>query len=215
MITVAIVGYTNAGKSTLMNCLTNAGVLAEDKLFATLDPTSRALKLPNGVSVMLTDTVGLVRRLPHQLVDAFKSTLEEALWADVILNVCDASSDECAEHIDVTFKLLEELGALDKPIITVLNKCDKADLSEIVNYENSVKISALTGEGIDVLLALTEKELSRNKRRVKLLFPFDKISASSIARAGTVHFEEYRADGLLLDVTADIADINKLKDYII
>ena len=212
---VAIVGYTNAGKSTLMNRLTNAGVLEEDKLFATLDPTARRLKLPGGSQIMLIDTVGLVRRLPHQLVDAFKSTLEEALWADVILNVCDASSDECAEHIDVTFKLLEELGALDKPIITVLNKCDKADLSEIVNYENSVKISALTGEGIDVLLALTEKELSRNKRRVKLLFPFDKISASSIARAGTVHFEEYRADGLLLDVTADIADINKLKDYII
>ncbi|MBQ4239213.1 MAG: GTPase HflX, partial [Ruminococcus sp.] len=115
VITVAIVGYTNAGKSTLMNTLTDAGVLSEDKLFATLDPTSRALKLPCGVSVMLIDTVGLVRRLPHHLVEAFKSTLEEAAQADIILNVCDASSEESRLHLDVTRDLLASLSSLDKP----------------------------------------------------------------------------------------------------
>ena len=119
--TVAIVGYTNAGKSTLMNTLTEAGVLAEDKLFATLDPTSRGLDLPDGRRVMLIDTVGLIRRLPHHLVEAFKSTLEEAASATVILNVCDASSDECAEHLRVTADLLTELGCMNKPIISVMN----------------------------------------------------------------------------------------------
>ena len=122
--TVVIVGYTNAGKSTLMNRLSDAGVLAEDMLFATLDPTSRALELPSGRSVMLIDTVGLVRRLPHNLVEAFKSTLEEAACADVILNVCDASSGECAEHLKVTEDLLRELGAIGKPVVSVMNKAD-------------------------------------------------------------------------------------------
>jgi len=123
---VAIVGYTNAGKSTLMNRLTNAGVLEEDKLFATLDPTARRLTLPSGRQIMLVDTVGLVRRLPHHLVEAFKSTLEEALWADVILNVCDASSEECSRHIAVTNELLESLGCSAKPVIHVLNKCNSS-----------------------------------------------------------------------------------------
>lgn len=121
---VAIVGYTNVGKSTLMNCLTKAGVLEENKLFATLDPTARKLTLPNGEDIMLVDTVGLVRRLPHKLVDAFHSTLEEALWADVVLNVCDASSPECNEQIMVTNDLLASLGCGDKPVINVMNKCD-------------------------------------------------------------------------------------------
>ena len=118
IITVAIVGYTNAGKSTLMNTLTQAGVLSEDKLFATLDPTSRSLKLPNGVSVMMIDTVGLVRRLPHHLVEAFKSTLEEAALADIIVNVCDATSEEYQLHLDVTTSLLHDLGCENSPIIT-------------------------------------------------------------------------------------------------
>ena len=124
VITCAIVGYTNAGKSTLMNYLTDAGVLAQDKLFATLDPTSRALKLPSGVTVMMIDTVGLVRRLPHHLVEAFRSTLEEAALSDIILNVCAASSDEARVHMQVTTGLLNSLGCGDTPIITVLNKCD-------------------------------------------------------------------------------------------
>ena len=116
-VTVALVGYTNAGKSTLMNQLTQAGVLAEDKLFATLDPTARALKLPCGKTVMLIDTVGLIRRLPHHLVEAFKSTLEQAATADILLNVCDASSGEARDHLEVTNTLLNELGAAGHPII--------------------------------------------------------------------------------------------------
>ena len=125
--TVAIVGYTNAGKSTLLNYLTDAGVLAKDMLFATLDPTARGLKLPDGQTVIFIDTVGLIRKLPHGLVDAFKSTLEEAAQADVILNICDASNPEADEHLRVTNELLGELGCVGKPIISVFNKVDKCE----------------------------------------------------------------------------------------
>ncbi|MCR5207590.1 MAG: GTPase HflX [Eubacterium sp.] len=212
---VAIVGYTNAGKSTLLNCLTGAGVLQEDKLFATLDPTARKLTLPGGSEIMLIDTVGLVRRLPHQLVDAFKSTLEEAVWADVILNVCDASSRDCAEHISVTLDVLHELGADSKPIINVLNKCDKADSLDFDFFENSVKISALTGDGIDGLLEAVENALPVTKKRVSLLIPYDKLSDASLAREGAVHREEYRDDGLYLEATVSLGRLKKLFDYII
>lgn len=194
---VAIVGYTNAGKSTLMNRLTDAGVLQEDKLFATLDPTARKLVLPDGRQIMLVDTVGLVRRLPHQLVDAFRSTLEEAVWADVILNVCDASSDECAEHIKVTESVLSDLGCSGKPIINVLNKCDKPTELDFDFFENSVKISAATGEGIDSLLTAIENALPKDRKRVKILLPFDKMKLSSTVRGGTVHSEEYTENGVL------------------
>lgn len=212
---VAIVGYTNAGKSTLMNRLTNAGVLQEDKLFATLDPTARKLTLPDARQIMLIDTVGLVRRLPHQLVDAFRSTLEEAVWADVILNVCDASTEECSEHIKVTMDLLSDLGCTGKPIINVLNKCDKAVNSDFDFFENSVKISALNGDGIDELLEAISNALPQNQRRVKLLIPFDRLSFASIVRDGVVHSEEYTENGLMLDATIDIADIKKVEEFII
>lgn len=212
---VAIVGYTNAGKSTLMNRLTDAGVLQEDKLFATLDPTARKLVLPDGRQIMLVDTVGLVRRLPHQLVDAFRSTLEEAVWADVILNVCDASSDECAEHIRVTESVLSDLGCSGKPIINVLNKCDKPTELDFDFFENSVKISAATGDGIDSLLTAIENALPKDRKRVKILLPFDKMKLSSIVRDGTVHSEEYTENGVLYDATVNISDIKQLKDYII
>ena len=212
---VAIVGYTNAGKSTLMNRLTDAGVLQEDKLFATLDPTARKLVLPDGRQIMLVDTVGLVRRLPHQLVDAFRSTLEEAVWADVILNVCDASSDECAEHIGVTESVLSDLGCSGKPIINVLNKCDKPTELDFDFFENSVKISAATGDGIDSLLTAIENALPKDRKRVKILLPFDKMKLSSIVRDGTVHSEEYTENGVLYDATVNLSDIKQLKDYII
>lgn len=212
---VAIVGYTNAGKSTLMNRLTDAGVLQEDKLFATLDPTARKLVLPDGRQIMLVDTAGLVRRLPHQLVDAFRSTLEEAVWADVILNVCDASSDECAEHIRVTESVLSDLGCSGKPIINVLNKCDKPTELDFDFFENSVKISAATGDGIDSLLTAIENALPKDRKRVKILLPFDKMKLSSIVRDGTVHSEEYTENGVLYDATVNISDIKQLKDYII
>ena len=212
---VAIVGYTNAGKSTLMNRLTDAGVLQEDKLFATLDPTARKLVLPDGRQIMLVDTVGLVRRLPHQLVDAFRSTLEEAVWADVILNVCDASSDECAEHIAVTESVLSDLGCSGKPIINVLNKCDKPTELDFDFFENSVKISAATGDGIDSLLTAIENALPKDRKRVKILLPFDKMKLSSIVRDSTVHSEEYTENGVLYDATVNNSDIKQLKDYII
>ena len=215
VITVAIVGYTNAGKSTLMNTLTDAGVLSEDKLFATLDPTSRALKLPNGVSVMLIDTVGLVRRLPHHLVEAFKSTLEEAAQADIILNVCDASSEESRLHLDVTRELLASLSSLDKPIIPVLNKCDLIDDS-MTGISGAVHISAKYAQGIDELLKAIKDNLPKKVQRVKILLPFDKVGiAAKLRETAVLHREEYTAEGLMLEVTVDEIQYARLRDYFV
>ena len=215
--TVAIVGYTNAGKSTLMNALTQAGVLAEDKLFATLDPTSRALTLPDGRRVMLIDTVGFIRRLPHGLVEAFKSTLEEAASATLILNVCDVSSPDCAEHLEVTNRLLEELGCKGKPIIAVFNKCDAApDLSWLSAGLHSVKISALTGEGLDRLLNEMVRALPPTRKKVTLLLPYSMGSDAALLREkGALDREEYRPDGLKMTVTADAKLLERYKDYIV
>ena len=215
VITVALVGYTNAGKSTLMNTLTDAGVLAENKLFATLDPTARALTLPDGSSVLLIDTVGFIRRLPHKLVEAFKSTLDEAVSANVILNICDASNEECAEHYKVTMDLLEELGCGDKPIITVLNKCDLVnDIS--IPMTNSVRVSAKTGEGLTELLEKVKEALPPTRKRVKILLPFSMGGVGAeLRKTGVVHSEEYTADGLLLDITAEIFTLEKYEEYIL
>lgn len=200
----AIVGYTNAGKSTLLNLLTDAGVLAENKLFATLDPTSRAIELPDGRSLLLVDTVGLIRRLPHHLVEAFKSTLEEAACADIILHVCDVSDPEAAEKAEVTLKTLAELGAGEIPVVTVLNKCDK--LTENIPVDDkTVKISALKGEGIDRLLEVTARNLPETARRMKLLVPYDKAGLTAkIREKGKVFSEEYREDGVLVDALVDV-----------
>lgn len=215
VITVAIVGYTNAGKSTLMNTLTDAGVLSEDKLFATLDPTSRALKLPNGVSVMLIDTVGLVRRLPHHLVEAFKSTLEEAAQADIILNVCDASSEESRLHLDVTRELLASLSSLDKPIIPVLNKCDLL-ADNMTGISGAVHISAKYAQGIDDLLAAIEQNLPKKLKRIKLLLPFDKVGiAAKLRETATLHSEKYTAEGLMAEVTVDELTYNRIREYVV
>lgn len=213
--TVVIVGYTNAGKSTLMNTLTEAGVLAQDKLFATLDPTSRALTLPDGRKVMLIDTVGFIRRLPHNLVEAFKSTLEEAVCAKVILNVCDASDPECAEHLEVTKQLLDELGCSGKPTIPVFNKCDLAEANlYLFNEPNAVRISALEKTGLDELLEAVSKALPPTRARVKMLIPYSDGAAGALLRKdGVIQFEEYRADGLFLDLIADVYLIDKYKDY--
>ena len=211
---VAIVGYTNAGKSTLMNTLTNAGVLAENKLFATLDVTARALILPDGREVMLIDTVGLVRRLPHHLVEAFKSTLEQAAQADVILNVCDASSPDAQEHLEVTREILEQLGCMDRPIISVMNKCDLVDEVALPVIGKSVEISALNGTGIDKLLDAISSSLVPTRSRVKLLLPFKESgTAARLHTDGVVHFEEYRPEGIFLDVTAPIEMLKSLADY--
>ena len=218
VITVAIVGYTNAGKSTLMNCLTNAGVLAEDKLFATLDPTSRALKLPNGVSVMLTDTVGLVRRLPHHLVEAFKSTLEEAAEADIILNVCDESSEEAYLHLEVTRELFESLGCTSSPIIPVLNKwdrvCERNGVFPMIS--GAVRISAKNGTGIDKLLEKIEENLPVKIRCVKLLIPFDKGRiAAEVREKATLLEEKYSENGIVVTALLKPDMYGRLNEYVV
>ena len=213
--TVAIVGYTNAGKSTLLNTLTDAGVLAEDKLFATLDPVARALKLPDGRQVLLIDTVGFVRRLPHHLVQAFRSTLEEAAEADVILNVCDAGSPEAAEHLEVTRRLLEELGCGDRPVLSVFNKCDVAQSMPPVEGP-IVRISAKTGEGIDRLLAAVAAALPRDRRRVELLLPFrEGALAERCRREGAVEREWYEPEGLRMTVTLGAVLLAATRDYVL
>lgn len=206
VVTVALVGYTNAGKSTLMNRLTQAGVLAEDKLFATLDPTARALQLPSGKSVMLIDTVGLIRRLPHHLVEAFKSTLEQAAQADILLNICDASSEEAGEHLRVTEELLRSLSTGDRPVIPVLNKWDAVeDAENTLRLPGAVRISALTGEGIDELLKAVEENLPEKTFRVELLLPFSKAGlAFRLREEGAIFQEEYVQEGLRL--TAQVSD---------
>lgn len=215
--TVAIVGYTNAGKSTLMNTLTNAGVLAENKLFATLDPTSRALTLPDGRTVMLIDTVGLVRRLPHQLVDAFRSTLEEAANATVILNLCDASDECCTEHLNVTINLLAALGCADKPIISVLNKCDLCGGSFVLPAQGEfVMISAKTGEGLGNLLAKIQLSLPLTRRKAELLIPYNEGGlVNYIREEGILIKEDYRADGIYVKAVVDIQFLDKHKDLIV
>ena len=215
--TVAIVGYTNAGKSTLLNALTNAGVLAENKLFATLDPTSRSLKLPDGRSVLLVDTVGFISRLPHDLVEAFKSTLEEVVYADLILNICDASDIEFEEHLKVTKRVVSELGASDKPMLTVYNKCDKApNLRFFGETGNDVRISALNKIGLDTLLETMCTLLENTRRKVRLLLPYsDGATSSKIRKEGAVITEEYREDGLYMEAVLDGRFLNNVKNYIL
>lgn len=217
VISVAIVGYTNAGKSTLMNALTDAGVLTENKLFATLDPTSRALILPDGRQVMLVDTVGLIRRLPHKLVEAFKSTLEEAATATVILNVCDAADEHASEHLEVTKKLLEELGCEGKPIISVMNKCDKVgDLYAMPTFRGTVMISALEQKGLDNLLQAICDALPQTVREVKLLIPFQNGGdAARLREDGVVLEEEYRPEGLYMHVRAEGRLLDPMQQWII
>ncbi len=204
-VTVALVGYTNAGKSTLMNRLTQAGVLAEDKLFATLDPTARALKLPCGKTVMLIDTVGLIRRLPHHLVEAFKSTLEQAAEADILLNICDASNPEAGEHLRVTEELLQSLGSGDKPVIPVLNKWDAVeDPDGALRLPGAVRISALRGDGVDRLLQAVEENLPEKTFPVELLLPFAKSGlAAWLREEGAVLSEEYVPEGLRVTARVD------------
>lgn len=217
VITVALVGYTNAGKSTLMNALTQAGVLVKDMLFATLDPTARALKLPCGKTVMLIDTVGLVRRLPHHLVEAFRSTLEQAATADVLLNVCDASSPEAQTHLEVTRTLLAELGCSGRPVIPVLNKCDLVpSLHELPMIGNAVRISATTGRGLDVLLKAIEDNLPVKTTKVELLLPFAQSGlAAKVRKDGSVLDEEYTEDGLKLTAQVDPVLLHMVQDYVI
>ena len=213
VLTAAIVGYTNAGKSTLLNRLTDAGVLAEDKLFATLDLTSRAIDLPDGRSVTLIDTGGLIRRLPHHLVEAFRSTLEEAANADIILHVSDISDPEAKEKTLTTEKLLAELGCGEIPVIHVLNKCDTVDYN-IPEDDTTVCISAKSGEGLDRLLECVAKNLPESAKRMKLLVPYDKAGFIAEVRSlGKVLTEEYNENGIAVDALVDITLIPKAQTF--
>ncbi len=213
VLTAAIVGYTNAGKSTLLNNLTGANVLAEDKLFATLDLTSRGIELPDGRTVLVIDTVGLIRRLPHNLVEAFKSTLEEAASADIILHVLDISDGEAAEKAETTSMLLTELGCGEIPVINVLNKCDLLK-NNIPESSDTVKICAKTGEGFDRLLRAVAENLPESSKRISLLLPYDKGGLTAkIRENGKVFSEEYTENGIKVDVLADITVIKELEPY--
>ncbi len=210
----AIVGYTNVGKSTLLNALADAEVLAEDKLFATLDITSRSLELPDGRSLMLVDTVGFISRLPHHLVEAFKSTLEEAANSDIIINIIDISSDDAEEQAKVTAELLSELGCDGIPRINVLNKCDKLENDDIRNTSDTVKISAKKHEGFDDLLKCIADNLPATSVRGKFLIPYDKTHLINPIRAdGKVFSEEYLPEGTLIDALVDNKILYSVEQY--
>lgn len=216
VITAALVGYTNVGKSTLLNRLTNAGVLSEDKLFATLDPTARALELPDGRTIMLIDTVGFVRRLPHHLVEAFKSTLEETTGADLILNVCDVSSGEAQAQTEVTMDVLKSLKAEAIPMLTILNKVDKLNPSlRPIATQDSVLVSAYTGEGMDEMLSKIAKMLEPTQVRLKFTVPYsDGSLLSEIRDSGKIFSEEYEATGTLVDALVDKKILYKVEKYL-
>lgn len=215
VLTAAIVGYTNVGKSTLLNALTDAGVLAENKLFATLDTTSRSLELPDGRSVMLIDTVGLIRRLPHDLVEAFKSTLEEAASADIIINLIDISADDGYEQAQVTADVLKDLGCDGIPRIDVLNKCDKLPGSENIRCDDkTVKISAKLGAGLDDLLECIARNLPETSVRGKFIIPYDKTNLINTIRIdGKILSEEYRPEGTLIDAVVDKKILHLVEEF--
>lgn len=196
---VAIVGYTNAGKSTLLNTLTGAGILAENKLFATLDPTTRGLELESGQQILLTDTVGFISKLPHHLVEAFKSTLEEAVYADIILHVVDASNPAMDSQMDVVYDTLEKLGAGDKPIITAFNKIEIAGNKVLKDFkaDKTVNISALHGDGLTELKDTIEEVLRESKIYIEKTYSYTEASKISLIRKyGQLISEEYVAEGI-------------------
>ena len=203
---VALVGYTNAGKSTLLNAMSGSSVLVEDKLFATLDPVIRQVELPDNNKCMMVDTVGFIRKLPHALVEAFKSTLEEALSADLLLIVSDLSSPFYKQQREVVYDVLHQLGAQGKPVLEVLNKCDKAEIGTIIEPADAVMISASTGYGLEHLKSAISERIAAMRHPVELLVPYDKGNVLSMLHSqGQVESEEYLDTGVkvvcLLDAT--------------
>ncbi len=198
----AIVGYTNAGKSTLLNYLTGAGVLEEDKLFATLDPTTRNLALESGQQILLTDTVGFIRKLPHHLIEAFRSTLEEAKYADIILHVVDSSNPDADSQMHIVYETLNKLGVHDKVIITAFNKQDKTEGDLVIRdfkADYTVKISAKTGVDVDKLLELIETVLKERKVLIERVFSYQEAGKiQNIRKYGQLLEEEYRQDGIFV-----------------
>lgn len=216
---IAIVGYTNAGKSTLLNRLTDAGILAEDKLFATLDPTTRKFELPSGESVLLTDTVGFIRKLPHHLVKAFKSTLDEAVYADALMIVLDISDPESEAQLRVTENLLEELGASGKPILYVMNKCDRgAAFASTVGtpaaHPYTVSVSAKTGQGMELLLDKLQQMLHADKREIVFEIPNMQAGAlNTLYQNATVIDVDYGAEKMTVRAIVDAKTHGMMKKY--
>ena len=214
MPVVSLVGYTNVGKSSLMNALCGPSVAEADMLFATLDPTSRKLTLPSGMSVLLVDTVGFVSRLPHNLVEAFKSTLEEAAWSDVIVQVADASDPLREEQLAVTQEVLDSLDCADIPRLTVYNKCDKPGAAA---FDPDILLtSAKTGLGLDRLLQRLDTLLSDRVRTIRVLLPYDALGlAAPMRERGSVLSEEYRPDGLYLEGIVKREDLHIFENYLV
>ncbi len=216
IITAALVGYTNAGKSTLLNTLTNSDVFAEDKLFATLDPTSRAIILDDNRKILLVDTVGFIRKLPHKLIEAFKSTLEEAVVADLLIHVIDASNPERDNQISIVESVLDEIGASGKPVIGVFNKCDKLDASPIVssNYDKNVFISAKSGENTDKLIEAIADTAPGKKVRVRAVIPYSEGAlVNELHESEKVISEEYSESGTVMEMLVDARMYERIKEY--
>ncbi len=219
--TFAIVGYTNAGKSTLLNALTSAGVLAEDKLFATLDTTARQFVLPNHQKIILIDTVGFIRKLPHGLVAAFRSTLEEAVYTDILLHVVDIAHPQAMEHAEETLKVLKELKADKRPIITLLNKCDLVEDQTIfvkfrVKFPHCICISALNKEGFDHLYEVIEEHLKSMRKHFFLRIPQSEYAlASELMKEGNVLFSDYEGNDILMEVDIPSRLEHKVRSFVV
>ena len=212
---VAIVGYTNAGKSTLLNKLSDAGVISEDKLFATLDTTTRSKILPNGEKVLLTDTVGFIRKLPHHLIQAFRSTLEEAKYADILVHVVDASNPDCEHQIKTVYETLKSLNVEDKPVITLLNKCDITDGTYILKDENAdatIRISARTGYGLDEFMQKLQEIIMENRIELNKVFSYKDAGKIQLIREyGQLIKEEYTEQGIEVQAKVPRSVYNQLQ----
>ena len=214
---VAIVGYTNAGKSTLLNTLTGAGIEANDRLFDTLDPTTRKKRISDTQEILLSDTVGFIRKLPHHLVSAFKATLEELAYADLLLHVVDVSDENWQIHAQTVDKVVAQLGAQDIPRVMVYNKADKCDPDVIpfIRPDEGVKISAKSGEGIDDLLTAIEKALGKGKHKVKLCIPYsDGAVLDMLHREAQIDSTDYAAEGTIVEAVVDDKTYGRVSTYI-
>lgn len=217
---IALVGYTNAGKSTLLNTLTGAGVLAEDKLFATLDTTTRIVETESGAKYLFTDTVGFIQKLPHNLIKAFRATLEEAKFADILIHVVDASNPKRSEQMSIVYKTLKELGADEKPVITVYNKIDKDNVEKPLLMDKrslkTISISAKNNININTLLEETEEIIKSFKKSIKVVIPYNMGQLLSIIHGNCeIAYSENRNDGYYFEIFADEEAENRLKNYII
>ena len=212
---VAIVGYTNAGKSTLLNTLTDAGIEANDRLFDTLDPTTRKLRISDTQEILLSDTVGFIRKLPHHLVSAFKATLEEVAYADLLLHVVDVSREDWREQAETVDKVITQLGAQQIPQILVCNKADLCENPDLIpSGEDIVAISARQGRGMDTLLAAIEKALGRGKHRVTVCIPYaDGYLLDVIHKEAAVFATEYTGEGTKLEIECDDKLYGQLRGY--